>query len=89
MGKTTLAAAALILALGATGANAATSETEAQHNASHRHYVASHRARSHDARATNVDATLSARYTDTDIRADDPDFYPQSDKYDWKSFFGD
>ena len=86
MRKTTLAAAAaLILALGATGANAATSETEAQHNASHRHYSASHRPRSPDAWATKVDATISARYTDTGLREHDPAFSPQQDKLD---FFG-
>jgi hypothetical protein len=87
--KTLAAAAALILALGATGANATTSETEAQHNASHRHYSASHRPRSPDARATKVDATFSARYTDTGLREHDPAFSSQQDKFDNGRFFGD
>ena len=88
--KTTLAAAAaLILALGATGANATTSETAAQRYASHRHYAASHRAPSSDTRATKVDATFSARYTDTGLREHDPAFSPQQDKFTTGRFFGD
>jgi hypothetical protein len=89
MRKTTLAAAAaLILALGATGVNAASSEAAAQPNASHRHYPASHRAPSPDARATKVDAKFSARYTDTGVREHDPAFSSQQNRFDNSSFFG-